>query len=315
MKHALFGAALLATATVLGSTAPASADTPLVDVDWLQANLDRPDLVVLDIRNQIDGGSAETFAQGHIPGSVYSDYGQDGWRTTVDDIVGKLPPVTDLETLIGGLGIDNDEHVVIVPGGVSSTDFGSAARVYWTFKVLGHDAVSILEGGYAAWASDADAPVDTGATTTQPAQFVADFRPELLATTDQVRAAVDSGEVTLVDARPNDQYIGAAAHPKASQAGTLPGAVNLPHSTLVLQDGQDVVDGASLDTLLAKIGADDEGEQIAFCNTGHWAAVGWFALSEVAGKKDVRLYDGSMVEWTADADRPVQTGEGVAAVN
>ena len=118
---------------------------PLVSVKWLNDNLTNNELVVLDIRNKIDGGSKEAFEVGHIPQAVYSNYLTEGWRTTVDGIVGKLPPVNDLEILIGGLGISNDSQVIVVPGGVSSSDFGSASRVYWTFKVLGHNNVSILE--------------------------------------------------------------------------------------------------------------------------------------------------------------------------
>ena len=71
----------------------------------------------------------------------------------VDGIKGQLPPVKEIELLIGGLGINNKKHVIVVYGGVNSTDFGSAARVYWTFKTLGHDEVSILNGGYKAWES------------------------------------------------------------------------------------------------------------------------------------------------------------------
>ncbi|NBB84024.1 MAG: sulfurtransferase [Alphaproteobacteria bacterium] len=286
---------------------------PLVDPAWLADHLEIDDLVVLDIRNRIDGGSAETFAEGHIPGAVYSNYIEAGWRATVDGVPGKLPPVAELEALIGGLGIDDDDHVVIVPGGVSSTDFGSAARVYWTFKVLGHDTVSILEGGHAAWAA-ADLPLATGESAPEPATFTAEFRPALLATTDQVAAAIDGG-TPLVDARPLEQYVGEAKSDVVARAGTLPGAVNVPHSTFVVDEGRDVVDGDRLAALLAEVGLEAEGDQIAFCNTGHWASVGWFALSEVAGNPNVAMYDGSMVEWTADEGRPVATGLTRTAAN
>jgi len=308
--RALFAAAF-AGGLAAASPALAVEAGPLVDPAWLRANLEADDLVVLDIRNRIDGGSAETFAEGHVPGAVYSNYLEDGWRATVDGVPGKLPPVADLESLIGGLGIDNDDHVVVVPGGVSSTDFGSAARVYWTFKVLGHDAVSILEGGWSAWAADDANPIATGAGAPEPAAFTATFRPELLATTAEVADAVAAGGVPLVDARPNEQYVGDAKHDAAVEAGTLPGAVNVPHSTFVVDEGRDVVDRDALTELLAQVGVAPEGPQIAFCNTGHWASVGWFALSEVAGNPDVSMYDGSMVEWTGEG-RPVQTGAGTA---
>ena len=135
---------------------------PLVSVGWLSDNLVNDKVVILDIRNKIDGGSKEIFGTGHIPSAIYSNYLSDGWRSTVDGIVGKLPPVNDLEILIGNLGIGNGDHVVVVPGGINSSDFGSAARVYWTFKVLGHEEVSILDGGYTAWVKKFPDQVESG---------------------------------------------------------------------------------------------------------------------------------------------------------
>ncbi|MBT3361107.1 MAG: sulfurtransferase, partial [Rhodospirillales bacterium] len=164
MRHGVIGA--FVAFLLFGSSplfaADQAATKSLVGADWLAAHLDAPGLVVLDIRNRIDGGSREIFAKGHIPGAVYSDYLGDGWRVARDGVPGMLPPVTDLEKLIGGLGIGNDTHVVIVPGGVSAVDYGSATRVFWTFKVLGHDKVSILDGGYKGWVADAKRAVAMG---------------------------------------------------------------------------------------------------------------------------------------------------------
>lgn len=295
------------TASVFGSILVLAASPvwagqvdPLVDTDWLAAQLGSDDLVVLDIRNRIDGGSAETFAEGHIPGAVYSSYTDAGWRVEREGIVGMLPPVEDLETLVGGLGIDNDDHVVIVPAGVSSTDFGSATRIYWTFKVLGHDAVSILDGGFAAWTKDGAHPVEAGATVPEPAVFEANFRPEMIATKDDVAEVIASGEELLIDARPEGQYIGKDKAGPVARAGTLEGAVNLQQQLLVDGAEYTAIDEPSLDALMAEVGIPAEGDQIAFCNTGHWASLAWFAVSEIGGNKETRLYDGSMTEWTAD---------------
>jgi len=295
---------IAATALVLfASTAHAA--QPLVEPAWLAAHLDDANVKVLDIRNKIDGGSAEAFAAGHIPGAVYSDYLAAGWRTTVDGVVGKLPPTADVEALIGGLGIANDDHVIVVHGGVNSTDFGSATRVYWTFKVMGHEEVSILDGGYKAWAA-AGLPVETGAVTPTPTTFTATFTPRYLATTEQVETAAANG-TPLVDARPAEQFVGNAKHGKARAPGTIPGAVNLQQQTLVAESGE-AKGPSQVGELMANVGLKDDGEQIAFCNTGHWASVAWFSLSEVKGNKNVRMYDGSMVEWSADPARPLENG-------
>ena len=282
------------------------AATPLVDVPWVLENGSEDNVVVLDIRNKIDGGSAEAFRAGHIPGAVYSNYLSGGWRTTVDGVIGQLPPVADLERLIGGLGIDNASHVVIVAGGVSALDMGSATRVYFTFKVLGHDAVSILDGGFRAYAADAANPIETGDSRPTAKTFRASFRPELLASRDDVRTVLDDGSAALLDHRPPAQYAGTQQHPKAQRAGTIPGARNLPEGQLT--DGGRFVSAERVTELLKLAGAEPDTAQINFCNTGHWASLGWFASSEILGNKNARLYDGSMVDWSARTELPIEAG-------
>ena len=129
----------------------AYAAEPLMSVETLKAKLGEPELVVLDVRSVIDGGGAEAYAKAHIPGAVHSDYDKAGWRVTRNGLPFMLPTVAQLEKLIGELGIDEDSEVVVVPAGVSATDFGAAARVYWTLKVSGLTKLSILDGGFAAW--------------------------------------------------------------------------------------------------------------------------------------------------------------------
>ena len=300
ISSALLSLIVLGYAGLVAAAAP-----PLVDAAWLRAEGAKPGVVILDVRNKLGGGSAEAYRQGHIPGAVYSDYLRAGWRTKVDGVVGQLPPVAELEALIGGLGIGNDSHVVIVSGGTSALDMGSATRVYWTFKVLGHDRVSILDGGYRAYASDPANPLETGVKTPTPKVFTAKFRPEMLADRTAVLAAQKAG-TALFDMRPPAQYRGEAKHGMSKRAGTIPGAVNIPESEMLGADGR-FVGAGQVEALLAAAGVTPEEEAISFCNTGHWASLGWFAKSEILGQKNVKLYDGSMVEWSAHDELPLET--------
>lgn len=288
-----------------------AAARPLVDVAWLLDNAGRDDLVVVDIRNQLDGGSEKAYRAGHIPGAVYSDYLKAGWRTERDGVPGQLPQLETLEALIGELGIGNDSRVVIVSAGTDALDAGSAARVYWTFKVLGHDKVSILDGGYRAYTADPANPVETGWVEPLPDIFTAAFRPELLADRAAVQAARRDGRL-LIDTRPTAFYLGKKRHTWAKRAGTIPGAVSVPDASFIDSQGRFVkADGvAGLLRRAADSGGGAEAGQgtIMFCNTGHWAALGWFAQSEILGRKNVRVYDGSMVDWSAQPALPVDQG-------
>src|SRR4051794_39705758 len=135
-------AALAFALMILPAQAEPVGVTPLVTTAWLKAHEADADLVILDIRSAIDGGGHEAYLKGHIPGASHSDYDKGGWRVTRNNVPFMLPTVPELEKLIGEFGIDEDSHVVVVPAGVSAIDFGSAARVYWTLKVVGHGRIS-----------------------------------------------------------------------------------------------------------------------------------------------------------------------------
>ena len=289
--------------------ATAATAQPLVDADWVAGNLDNENVVLIDLRNKIDKGSYETYLDGHIPSSLHSDYLKDGWRVGRDDVVGLLPTEEQFQALARKLGVSADSHVVLIPAGVNSTDFGSSARAYWTFKVFGHDKVSILNGGYAAWTAAYPAQIETGAPVAPAAgDFVARFQPQGYVSMEQVAALVGTeGKATLLDGRNEPQYYGEAKHPKAANPGRIPGSQLLFQETAYDVNANKLKSVEELQSLYAEVSADQP--VISYCNTGHWAATNWFVLSEVLGRKDVRLYDGSMVEWTANADNPLETGK------
>jgi thiosulfate/3-mercaptopyruvate sulfurtransferase len=294
-------AALVAVAAVVFA-APAASE-PLVSVPWLNDRLGDPAVVVLDVRSAIDGGGAEAYSKAHIPGSVHSDYDKAGWRVARGGVQLMLPTVPELEKLIGELGIDEDNHVVVVPAGVHVSDFGAAARVYWTLKLVGHTKVSILDGGFAAWQA-AGLPVEAGAKRPSPKIFTATLDKSLLADAREVEAASRTGSQTLVDARPASFFVGKEKSPFVATYGHIPGARSYDSAVFYDAATNRLKPKADIAATLAALPA---GPAISYCNTGHWAATDWFVLSEVLGRKDVKLYPGSMAEWTADASRPVES--------
>lgn len=280
--------------------------SPLVSPAWLSENLDDNKLVIIDLRNKIDEGSYQTFLEGHIPGAIHSDYLKDGWRVGRDGVVGLLPEAEQFQSLARRLGVSDNTHVVVVPAGVSSTDFGSAARAYWTFKVFGHDNVSILDGGFAAWRDFAPAKIETGAfVAPEPGNFVARFNPEFyIGTSDVAAFAANPGQALLVDGRTDEQFYAGGKHPKAAKAGRIPSAVLMDQDKAYSPEGNRLKSRDELAEIYRNLG---DKTIVSYCNTGHWAATNWFVMSEILGQKNVKLYDGSMVEWTANTDLPLDT--------
>lgn len=296
-------AAVAVAISVLATPIVAQSDiTPLVDAEWLKANSGSENIVVLDIRDDIEGTDLGDLP--YLANSVVAPYGSAGWRTEIDGVPGQIPSVEEIGTLIAGLGIDNDDHVIVVPWGTDSSEIGGATRVYWTFKYLGHDAVSILDGGWRQYDAAGGERV-AELSQPEPAEFSIDLRDELLATTDEVLAALENG-VTLVDGRPPEQYRGESKSGVVATAGTIPGAVNIPHFDIYSGEYARFAQPETLAALSEAVGLATDEENIAFCNTGHWATVAWFGLSEILGNKQTSMYDGSMAEWTLDAARPVE---------
>ena len=280
--------------------APARAATPLVDAAWIKDNIGKPNVVFLDVR-----GSAGAFRAGHIPGAVFTSYGPKKWRVEIQGVPGMLPPVKTLEKLIGDLGIGNADHVVVVPGGYSSGEMGVATRIYWTFKVLGHDAVSILDGGMLGYAADRKNPLEKTFARPVPKPFKANFRPDLIATASDIKKALAGDGTTLIDNRSTDQFLGINKSGSVKRPGTLSGAVSLPGRWTTVNDGGKFRTPDVLRRLYATTKAPTVGKAITFCNTGHWSSLGWFVNSELLGNKNTKLYDGSMADWSRDPANPM----------
>jgi thiosulfate/3-mercaptopyruvate sulfurtransferase len=292
---------LLALACPL-PVAQAAPATPLVSAPWLKEHLADPHLVVLDIRSAIDGGSLETYGQGHIPGAVHTDYDKAGWRVTRRDLPLMLPTVAELEKLIGELGIDEDSMVIVVPAGVHATDFSSAARTYWTLKVAGVTQVSILDGGFTAWKADPANPIETGIKQPSPQIFTATLNKDLIAEVEEVEKVQSTGSETLVDARSPALFDGKEKAPYMRAYGHIPGALNIDNASLYDPVTNKLKPKEQLAAIMAKV---PQGPAVSYCNTGHWAATDWFVLSEILGRKNVKVFPGSMVEWSANASHPV----------
>ena len=307
MKHVIniIFTGVLSLLAGLMTASLATASTPLVSANWLEDNLNNPELIIIDLRNSIDDGGYETFLEGHIPGAIHSDYGKAGWRVSRDDTPGLLPTESQFQSLARNLGIHDNSQIVIVPAGVSSTDFGSSARAYWTFKVFGHEHVSILNGGWKNWSKTYPNKIETGAPIAPiEGNFVASFSSDNYIDTDGVEQLISdkTSSFALLDGRTEAQFWGEGKHPRASAAGHIPGSILIPQSNAYDETDNKIkpVD------ILAEIYDDvTKGPVVSYCNTGHWAATNWFVLSELLGNKNVRLYDGSMVEWTKDQSRPL----------
>ncbi|MCG7913214.1 MAG: sulfurtransferase [Candidatus Thiodiazotropha weberae] len=280
---------------LLATALPLSAQ-PLVSVEWLQQNKNSPDLVLLDLQ------SNQNYLRFHIPGSINTEYGN--WRTEKKGQPKLLHPVPIMEKLIGSLGIGNSSHVVLIPLGASAGDMAVASRVYWSFKVLGHDKVSILDGGLIAYAETRKYPLEKGNHQLKPTTFKADYRAQMNPDAKAVEQAVNSGALA-VDNRTRAEYLGIYKGGAKERPGSLPGAVNLNYDWLTVNGSGKLHSVENLKQIYTAGNVPLQGAQINYCHTGNRAALAWFVSHELLGNHQAKLYDGSTQEWAADPTLPM----------
>jgi thiosulfate/3-mercaptopyruvate sulfurtransferase len=267
---------------------------PLITPAELAARSGARDLRVLDIRDGKTADGKTLYAAGHIPGAQSAPYSK--WRGPKEN-PGRLPAIDALTELLRSLGIDEATRVVVVYAGKDSTDFGAAARVYWTLKAAGVRELTILNGGVKAWSADSRA-LTTDIPTVARSNFSVTLDPRLIATRDEVAQAVSDDKVRLLDARPAAYFLGEARHPAAKTPGTLVGAKNVDNDVWFASDSAALRPATEIRQIAQQQGIETDQPTVSFCNTGHWAATNWFVLSEVLGQRDVKLYPESMVAWS-----------------
>jgi thiosulfate/3-mercaptopyruvate sulfurtransferase len=283
----------LAAITVIGlaaGVAQADAWKPLVTPQELGALIAAEEPILVDIRSVAD------YAAGHVEGAVNVPY--HAWRGPETN-PGALISDDKLTLILSELGVEADSRVVVTYRGADGTDFGAAARVYWTLKSAGLTEIAILNGGLGAWTA-AGQPLSTEAETAEPSTATFALADTWRIDRDGIAAVVEGKrEAITIDARPVAFFTGDKAHPAASRPGTLPGARSLPEAGWFAGGSPEI---ESAEAVLARVKqagypTDGKEELVSFCNTGHWAATNWFALSELAGIEDVKLYPESMVGW------------------
>lgn len=266
----------------------------------LMANEPNADRVIIDCSWYLpDAGkhAIEDFRQGHIKGAQFLDLTD--ISDPHSDYVNMLPEADLFAKIVGGIGIGNDTEVIIYDAGYVS------ARIWWMFRTFGHDKVRILNGGWRKWKAE-NRDIETGdATPVSPKSFLAKVAEGRVALISEVRAAVASGDTTLIDARTAARFDGheGSGYPGVA-SGYMPGAINTPWQLFFEPaPSHRFVSPEKAKKIFAERAVDLSGEIITTCGSGVTASILGFMLEEI-GHSDWRLYDGSWHEWGQQADTP-----------
>ncbi|TRL42307.1 3-mercaptopyruvate sulfurtransferase [Rhizobium straminoryzae] len=277
---------------------------PLVSTRWLADHLGTDNLVLLDGSYKLPGATptaTEDYARQHIPGARFFDI--DRIAASGSSLPHMLPDAAEFEAVAGKLGVGNDTLVVIY----DTHGLMSAPRVWWTWRVFGHDKVAILDGGLKRWLAEGRA-VTTEVPAPRPASFTARFRADLLRDKSALLTNLTTQAEQVIDARSAPRFEGTEAEVRPGlRAGHIPGSRNLPFTTLSNPVTGEVLSPDAIRAAFLSAGVDLDQPVVASCGSGVTAGVLLFGL-HLIGKEDTALYDGSWAEWGIPGDTPIATG-------
>jgi thiosulfate/3-mercaptopyruvate sulfurtransferase len=272
----------------------------LVDADWVEAHLDDPGVVLVEVDED-----TSAYDKGHIRNAVKLDWKKDLQDPVRRDFVDRR----GFEQLLSERGISNDDTVVLYGG----NNNWFAAYAYWYFKLYGHRSVKLLDGGRKKWELESREMVTAVPERARTSYQATVQDASLRAMRDEVIAAI--GKQNLVDVRSPDEFTGkllAPAHlpqEQAQRAGHIPTAKNVPWSKAANDDGTFKTDDDLRTLYQGEAGLDFGKDTIAYCRIGERSAHTWFVLHELLGLPRVKNYDGSWTEYGSLVGVPIELGE------
>jgi thiosulfate/3-mercaptopyruvate sulfurtransferase len=283
---------------------PLSAKNWIVETDWLAEHLQAPDLIVLDGSWHLPTANrdpkAEYLAE-HIPGAAFFDI--DDLSDEKSTLPHMLPSSIKFSSRMKKMGIGDGMRVIVY----DTYGLFSAARVWWTFRAMGHEDVAVLNGGLKKWKAEGRELEDGPA----PRRFERHYSPRQ--NTGLIRDQADIAEIVakshtqLVDARSAGRFMGTEPEPRPGvRSGHIPGSRNVPSTSLVNSDGT-LKSPAELMAIFQAAGIDPKAPVVTTCGSGVTASILSLALA-VIGQTNAAVYDGSWAEWGADGGPPIATG-------
>lgn len=295
---------------------------PLVESDWLARNA--KDVVILDVRADVKSFTGKPLwktdkktkkkslakVAGHIPGALLVNYGKlrANKKIGANTVTRMAVDKSVFEKLMQDVGLNKGGTIVIVSEGNNNLDMTMATRLYWQLKYFGQDNMAILDGGMGQWILDGHNVASSAAKVKKGNWVATTERKEILASSEDVAAAVKNKSAQLMDTRPLSLYLGTWRKKSYVYGdGHIPGAKSFPNELLTMPSTPaKFVATNQLKSMVEQMGLDTKGNTITYCNSGHLATGSWFVMSELLGNKNTKMYDGSMHQWTLEK-RPTVT--------
>jgi thiosulfate/3-mercaptopyruvate sulfurtransferase len=286
----------------------------LVDTAWLQDHLENPELRILDctvyLPNYFEESAQEKvqivpglqdYKRSHIPGSVYVDLIGDLTDQSNKRFMFPMPSADQFASVMSRIGVGEDTRVVLYDRMVNIW----AARVWWMLRAFGFTNAAVLDGGWAKWTAEG-LPTSDESPAYPPANFVARFQPERIATKEEVRGAIGDASTCLVNALDPEEFSGRGPV-RYGRPGHIPSSVNISFLGVLNSETNAYLPLEEIRAQFTSAGVLGKDRIIAYCGGGIAACSDAFLLT-LLGARNVAVYDGSMTEWAADPKLPLEVG-------
>ncbi len=281
-----------------------TATRPLVSTEELARRCADPEIAIVDGTYHLptaNRDAATEFAHEHLPGAIRFDI--DDVCDPDSDLPHMLPTPRLFGEKVSALGISNRHHVVVY----DVYGMQSAARVWWMFRVFGHERVSVLDGGLPKWRAEGR-PLTDAEHSPVAASFEAGFVPDLVRDISAVRHTLESSGAQVVDVRSAGRFTAEEPEPRAGmRSGHMPGALSLPFTDLLEGPHRTYRSADDIRARVIGAGIDPDRRVVTSCGSGVTACAVALGLYLI-GREDVAVYDGSWSEWGGRDDTPVVTG-------
>lgn len=283
---------------------PNSAKNWIVETDWLAAHLDAPDLVVFDatwhLPTESRDAKAEYLAE-HIPGALFFDI--DDLADEKSQLPHMLPSTVKFASRMKKMGVGDGARIVVY----DSYGLFSAARAWWTFRIMGHDDVAVLNGGLRKWKAEGRPLEDGPAPRRSERHYTPRFHAELVRDVDDMKSLAGKAGAQILDVRSEGRFAGTEPEPRPGlRGGHIPGSRNLPYTAMLNEDGT-LKSAEQLEALFKSAGVDPALPVVSTCGSGVTASIVSLALA-MLGQTNAAVYDGSWAEWGQDNGLPVTAG-------
>lgn len=269
--------------------------SPIVNAKWLSKNVCKDNIKIIEV-----GVSFNSYIVEHIKCAKYTNFYNDGWRVVKNRVSMVLPSPDDLVKVVRSLEIENKDHIVLYAKKNTTYGMAEVTAIYFTFKYLGHENISILNGGYPNFKKTESLFVEEGEYDNKiTSKYVYKLNNTILANSEDI-INNQKNNLPIVDSREADFFLGINKLRSFEKFGTIEKSINIPAKWFLESRGLNFNNKNKINKIFSQVGLPEKENVIFFCYSGLESSLNWFVSHELMKNSKAKLYEGSIFKWNQE---------------